>query len=104
MARIDGLDLEPLKVVRDISRSHEHGSVGGPLQVAKVYRNLDSKLMVVKWPDKSGTVRDTLLQGRFLLEGETVAQFGRVNPDSLEFGDAVGRQPRWSAQPSANVT
>ncbi|UGS36761.1 hypothetical protein DSM104329_03171 [Capillimicrobium parvum] len=45
----DGLDMEPFEVLRDVIREARFDSVGGPPQVAKVYRHLNTQFFAVEW-------------------------------------------------------
>lgn len=76
----DGLDMEPLEVLRDVVREAGHPSVGGPLQLAKVYRHLNTRMFLVKWPDDEGNLRETL-SGRFLLPAEMGTGLHSIDPD-----------------------
>jgi hypothetical protein len=49
-----GFDMEPFEVLRDMIRSRDYPSVGGPPQVAKVYRYMRTQFFAVRWPNASG--------------------------------------------------
>ncbi|HEY1776859.1 MAG TPA: hypothetical protein VGG41_11925 [Solirubrobacteraceae bacterium] len=72
------LDMEPWEVLLELIRSGEHPTVGGPAQLAKVYRSMNSTVFAVRWPDASGTA--TLL-GRSLLPYETT-DAPEMDPDN----------------------
>ena len=61
---------EPLDVLRDMISSKAERSVGGPIQLVKVYKHLNTMPYAVFWPKKSdGDARVTLF-GRALLPYE----------------------------------
>jgi hypothetical protein len=72
------LDMEPWEVLVELIRAGEHPTVGGPPQLAKVYRSMNSVVFSVMWPDRSGT--PTLL-GRQLLGYEST-DAPMLDPDS----------------------
>ena len=80
----DGLDMEPLEVLRDIVREGEFPDVGGPPQVAKVYRHLNTQFFGIPW---NGTLT---VAGRPMLDYEQ-AFVPILDPDDPE------RQPRTPA-------
>jgi hypothetical protein len=80
------LNFEPLAVVRDIIREGSHASVGGPLQIAKVYKYLNNRLFTVPWVDRSGKTRLTL-NGRFLLGEEVSVRWTPIDPDTPDVFD-----------------
>jgi hypothetical protein len=73
-----GLNMEPLEVLRDIIRSEEFPSVGGPLQVVKLYEHMNAVPFAVYWPSRSNG--EVTLLGRALMPYET-ASFGVIDPD-----------------------
>lgn len=73
-----GLNMEPFEVLRDIIRSAEFPSVGGPPQVVKIYQHMNALPFGVYWPTKNeGQV--TVL-GRPLMPYETTS-WGVIDPD-----------------------
>ena len=62
------LDMEPFEVLRDMTREEAYPSIGGPPQVVKVYRHMNSLPFGVYWPTRESGVK-TLL-GRPLLDYE----------------------------------
>lgn len=79
------LDMEPFEVLRDIIREGRYHDVGGPPQIAKVYRHANSQPSAVQWPTSTGPGLTFL--GRPLFEGErTTAPV--LDPDLLEFRSA----------------
>jgi hypothetical protein len=76
-----GLDMEPLAVLRDMIRSKNHPSIGGPPQVVKVYRHMNCSPFGVYWPDRcSGQIS---VLGRPLLDYEQ-PNCGVFDPDTFE--------------------
>jgi hypothetical protein len=72
------LDLEPWEVLVEMLRADKYPTLGGPPQMAKVYRYMDSRILAVQWPDANGS---PTLGGRRLIGNErTDAQF--VDPDN----------------------
>lgn len=61
------LDMEPWEVLVELIRSGNHDTLGGPPQLAKVYRHMNSEIFAVRWPDRDG---DITLTGRTLLSYE----------------------------------
>lgn len=61
--------MEPLEVLRDMCLDSSFVTIGGPPQVAKVYRHLNSQFFAVEWPPGSG---EKTLAGRPLLSYEAV--------------------------------
>lgn len=72
------LDMEPWTVLVERIRSGEHPTLGGPPQLAKVYRSMNSKVFSVLWPDRHG---DRTLLGRKLL-GYEVVEAPVLDPDN----------------------
>jgi hypothetical protein len=73
------LDMEPFEVLRDIIRSGIFPSVGGPIQLVKIYEHANVAPIGVYWPDKaSGTVS---VLGRALLDYEK-SSWGVIDPDN----------------------
>lgn len=75
----EGLNMEPLEVLRDVIRSETYSSVGGPLQLAKVYRHLNSRLFMIPWARNGEIVRT--LAGRYLLDYEEASRPASIDPD-----------------------
>lgn len=72
------LNMEPFEVLRDIIREGRHPSVGGPVQICKIYEHSNVAPVGVYWPDKeTGTVS---LLGRPLMDYERFP-WGVVDPD-----------------------
>lgn len=75
------VDKQPLLVLRDIIRKSTHRGIGGPLQVVKSYRHLNTRPYAVFWPSRaSGTLT---LMGRTLQAHERT-RFLALDPDTLE--------------------
>lgn len=73
------LDMEPFEVLRDIIRSKAFPSVGGPIQLVKIYEHSNAVPVGVYWPDRASGVISVL--GRPLLEYEK-SQWGVIDPDN----------------------
>jgi hypothetical protein len=63
------LDMEPWTVLVERIRSKEHPTLGGPPQLAKVYRSMNSTVFAIRWPDSRG---ERTLLGRKLLAYEVI--------------------------------
>jgi hypothetical protein len=61
------LDMEPFEVLVALLRSAQHDTIGGPPQLAKVYRHMNAEFMAVMWPSRDGL---PTLAGRELLDYE----------------------------------
>ncbi len=70
--------MEPFEVLRDIIRSGEFGSVGGPIQLVKIYEHSNAVPVGVYWPDRAAGSISVL--GRPLMEYETTG-WGVIDPD-----------------------
>ena len=77
-------DMEPFEVLRDLIRDGSHPTVGGPPQVAKVYRFAKTQPFGVRWPDSQGRIT---MFGRPALDYEHFAA-PVIDPDDP---DAFGR-------------
>jgi hypothetical protein len=75
------LDWEPFDVLRDMIRSQEYRTVGGPIQLVAVKQRLATMSFAVMWPRRSGG-KLTLL-GRELLEYERTQRLA-FDPDKHE--------------------
>lgn len=71
------LDMEPWQVLLELLRSGGHPSLGGPPQLAKIYRYMDTRLYAVRWPDNDGFAT---LTGRRLLADERT-DVAVIDPD-----------------------
>ena len=64
------LDMEPFEVLRDIIRSETFPSVGGPIQIVKIYEHSNAVPVGVYWPNKeAGAVS---IFGRPLMDYERI--------------------------------
>ena len=74
------LDMEPLKILRDVTQDAAIREVGGSLQIAKVYKSGRSEFFGVFWPSSDGK---PCFQGR---EYNTFTRppVRYFNPDTLE--------------------
>ena len=80
------LDMEPFEVLRDLIREGAFPDIGGPPQVAKVYRHGNSQPFAVRWSMPTAASDLTIL-GRPLFKGEKT-QVHIVDPDAIEFRSA----------------
>jgi hypothetical protein len=62
------LDMEPWAVLVEMLESGAYRTLGGPPQLAKVYRSMNSTLFAIRWPTNGGGLT---LGGRRLLGYET---------------------------------
>lgn len=75
-------DMEPFEVLRDVIRERRYHDVGGPPQLAKVYKSGNSQAFAVRWGTSANS--NLTILGRALFKGEqTVAPI--VDPDRIEF-------------------
>lgn len=66
--KTDGpLDMEPFEVLVAMLRSGSHETLGGPPQLAKVYRHMNAEFVAVMWPSRDGV---PTMAGRELLDYE----------------------------------
>ncbi len=77
---VGGLDMEPFEVLRDMIRDPVFSSIGGPPQIVKIYKHLNTLPYNVFWPTK-GSAQITFL-GRPLLPYET-NRFLLLDPDTF---------------------
>lgn len=76
-----GFDMEPFEVLRDVIRDNAHPSIGGPPQVIKIYRHLNTVPIAVRWPYAEDGQLSFL--GRPLLPYERTL-YPVLDPDSLD--------------------
>ena len=74
------LDMEPLKILRDIAQDAAIREVGGSLQIAKVYKSGRSEFFGIFWPSSDGK---PCFQGREY-NNFTRPPVRYFNPDTLE--------------------
>ncbi len=73
---------QPFEVLRDIIRSKQYFSVGGPPQHVKVYEHMNTLPFALYWPDKiSGKV---VALGRPLMDYE-ISSLPVLDPDDIHF-------------------
>ena len=71
-------DMEPFEVLRDLLREGNFPSIGGPVQMAKIYEHSNAAPVGVYWPDKlSGQIS---VLGRPLMDYERTS-WGVIDPD-----------------------
>jgi hypothetical protein len=66
-------------------RSGDYPTIGGPPQLAKVYRYMESRTFAVRWPDRESGLT---LMGRRLL-GEERTDAPEVDPDEPRPGMGI---------------
>lgn len=77
----NSLDMEPFEILRDIIRENRFASVGGPIQLVKIYEHANAIPIGVYWPTKhQGTV---CILGRPLMDYEKTP-WGVMDPDQPE--------------------
>jgi hypothetical protein len=74
------LDMEPFEILCEVIREDHFHTVGGPPQVAKVYRHMNTQRFIVPWPNADGPAT---YGGRVLLEHEGL-NVPAINPDEPE--------------------
>lgn len=72
-------DMEPFEVLREIIRSNRFGSVGGPIQIVKIYEHANAVPVAVMWPNQAEGVPCVL--GRPLMAYERTP-WGVIDPDA----------------------
>ncbi|MGX5573303.1 hypothetical protein ACWKTS_18185 [Bacillus toyonensis] len=78
---VEGFDMEPFEVVRDLLRSSERSAtIGGAPQLVKVYQHMNCRPVGVYWPSKKTGI--ATLQGRILQDYED-SDFWFFDPDTL---------------------
>jgi len=75
------LDMEPFEVLRDLLRQGKFPSIGGPIQMVKIYEHSNAVPVGIYWPDES-TGRVSVL-GRPLMDFE-ITSWGVIDPDKPE--------------------
>lgn len=78
---VGGFDMEPFEVLRDMIREKKYPEIGGPPQMLKIYRHMNTRPYAIYWPDRNSMKISYL--GRPLLDYEN-PEYGVFNPDSLE--------------------
>lgn len=74
---------EPLDVLRDMISSNAESSVGGPIQIVKVYKHLNTMPYAVFWPKRSDSDARVTLFGRALLPYERTQRLA-LDPETHE--------------------
>jgi hypothetical protein len=96
LRRADGLDMEPLEVLRDVIRAGVDDTVAGPPQVAKTYRHLNTQFFAVPWEGELTVV------GRPVL-GYERAEIPQIDPDDpsrpawRESGQPIGEEDEFDS-------
>lgn len=86
---VGGLDMEPFEVLRDMIRETKFTSIGGPPQMVKVYKHLNTLPHNIFWPTRDANQLTFL--GRPLLSYEK-NRFLSLDPDTLEVYDWRGKK------------
>ncbi len=77
----EGLDMEPLEVLRDMLRDNASPHIGGAPQVVKVYQHMNAQPFGMRWPSsKEGRVA---VLGRLLPHGEKM-HIPILDPDTFK--------------------
>ena len=82
---VGGFDMEPFEVLRDMIRDSSFSTIGGPPQMLKIYRHMNTRPYAIYWPDRAA--QSMSYMGRPMLDYETV-EHGVLDPDSLELIEA----------------
>lgn len=77
----DGMDMEPFEILRDKIREQSNDAIGGPPQIVKIYKHMNTLPYGVFWPD--GNSKQVTFLGRPVLDYEMVP-FPILDPDTLE--------------------
>jgi len=80
------LDMEPLQVVAQMSRDHSQQSIGGALQVAKVYASGHNEFFGILWPSSSNG--EPYFMGR-KLNVYDAPPMRFIDPDTAQFVDPL---------------
>lgn len=80
IAFANGLNLEPLEVLRNLLRGNSSPHIGGAPQVVKVYQHLNCQPFGIRWPNDQGPVA---VLGRILPAGQKL-HVPILDPDSLK--------------------
>lgn|GEM_PF-6959890 len=78
---VGSLDMEPFEVLRDMIRDPQYPTIGGPLQMVKIYRHMNTLPFNVFWPNRESGKLSFL--GRPLLPYER-NNFLTIDPDTFE--------------------
>jgi hypothetical protein len=82
------LDMEPLEVLRDVIRESKFRSVGGPIQLVKIYEHANVVPVGIFWPTReSGTI---CVLGRSLMDYERT-RWGVIDPDMPDRAQPLDR-------------
>ena len=75
-------DMEPFEVLRDIIRESKFNDIGGPPQLAKIYKNGSTQVFAVRWDMPQE--RELAILGRPLKPNERI-HLRIVDPDNINF-------------------
>ncbi len=89
------LDMEPFEVLRDLLREGDFPSIGGSIQMVKIYEHANAVPIGVYWPNKeAGTVS---VLGRPLMDYEKTP-WGVIDPDEPSRAFPMEVEPRITAK------
>lgn len=88
----DGMDMEPFEVLRDKIREQSHVAIGGPPQIVKIYKHMNTMPYGVFWPD--GQSKQVTFLGRPTLDYEMVP-FPIMDPDTFEISTLKIENPEY---------
>lgn len=88
----DGFDMEPFEILRDKIREESHNAIGGPPQIIKIYKHLNTMPLGVFWPD--GKSKQITFLGRPILNYELVP-YPILDPDTLQSVDMRLENPEY---------
>ncbi|MEZ4722977.1 MAG: hypothetical protein R2813_13970 [Flavobacteriales bacterium] len=77
----DGMDMEPFEILRDKIREESNVAIGGPPQIVKIYKHMNTMPHGVFWPNKESKSISYL--GRPVLDYEMIP-YPIIDPDTLE--------------------
>lgn len=77
----DGMDMEPFEILRDKIREESNVAIGGPPQLIKIYKHMNTMPYGIFWPN--GESKQVTYLGRPILDYEMVP-FPILDPDTFE--------------------
>jgi hypothetical protein len=75
-----GIDMEPFEVLRDKIRESSNSAIGGPPQIIKIYKHMNTMPYGVFWPDHKS--KQVTYLGRAILDYEIIP-YPIIDPDTL---------------------
>ena len=85
------LDMEPFEVLRDLLREGQFSSIGGPIQMVKIYEHANAVPIGIYWPNKEAGAVSVL--GRPLMNYEKTP-WGVIDPDDPSRAFPIEIDPR----------